>query len=93
MAFNYTRCSKFQGVAFDTDHYPVVAKMRERLAVSKQAAQKFDVERFYLRKLNELKFKKKYQIKISNRFAALENLSDSEGINRVWENINERIKT
>jgi hypothetical protein len=27
----------------------VVAKVRERLAVSKQAAQKFDVERFYLR--------------------------------------------
>jgi hypothetical protein len=32
----------------------VVAEVRERLAVSKQAAQKFDVGRFYLRKLNEL---------------------------------------
>jgi len=32
------------------------------------------VERFNLRKLNELEAKKKYQIKISNRFAALENL-------------------
>ena len=31
---------------------------------------------------------KQYQIKISNRFAALENLSDSEDINRAWENIN-----
>jgi hypothetical protein len=32
----------------------VVSKDRERLAVSKQAAQKFDGERFNLRKLNEL---------------------------------------
>jgi len=30
----------------------VVVKLRERLAVSKEAAQKFDGERFNLRKLN-----------------------------------------
>ena len=41
------------------------------MAVRKQAAQKFDVERFNRRKLNELKVRKQYQIKISNRFAAL----------------------
>jgi len=40
----------------------VVAKVRERLAVSKQAAQNFD---FDLRKLNELELRKQYQIKIS----------------------------
>jgi hypothetical protein len=34
-----------------------------------------------------------YQIKVSNMFAALENLSDSKNINRAWENINENIKT
>ena len=34
-----------------------------------------------------------YQIDITNRFAALENLSDDEDINRAWENINENIKT
>jgi hypothetical protein len=33
----------------------VVAKVTERLAVSKQAAQKFDGERLNLRKLNKLK--------------------------------------
>jgi hypothetical protein len=38
----------------DTDHYLVVAKVRERLAASKQAAQKFDVETFNLKKLSEL---------------------------------------
>ena len=37
------------GAECDTDHYLVIAKVRERLAVSKQAAQKFDVERFNLR--------------------------------------------
>jgi len=52
----------------------VVAKVRERLAVSKQAAQSFDGERFNLRKLNELEVRKQYQIEITNRFAALENL-------------------
>ena len=71
----------------------MVAKVTERLAVSKQAVQKFDGERFNLRKLNELKVKKQYQIEISNRFGALGNLSDSEGINRAWENIKEDIKT
>jgi len=43
------------------------------LAVSKQAAQKFDWERFNLRMLNELEVRKQYQIKISKRFTALEN--------------------
>jgi len=38
----------------------VVAKGRERLAVSKQAAQKFDVEGFNLRKLSELEVRKQY---------------------------------
>jgi galactokinase len=37
-----------------TDHYVVVAEFRERLTESKQAAQKFDVQRFNLRKLSEL---------------------------------------
>ena len=50
----------------DTDHYLVDTKVREKLTVSKQEAQKFEVERFNLRKLNELKARKQYQIKISN---------------------------
>jgi len=50
----------------------VVAKLRERLAVCKQAAQNFDGEIFNLRKLNELGVKEKYQIEIRNRFSALE---------------------
>ena len=71
----------------------MVENFREKLTVSKQTAQKFDVERFNLGKLNELEFRKEYQIEISNRFTTLENLSDSEDINRAWENIKENIKT
>jgi hypothetical protein len=33
-----------------------------------------------------------YQIKFSNWFPALENLSDREDINRAWENIKENIQ-
>jgi len=81
------------GVDCDTDHYLVFANVRERLAVSKQAAKKFDVKRFNLRKPSKQKVRKQYQIKNSNRFAALENLSDSEDINRAWDKIEENMKT
>ena len=70
----------------------MVAKVGIRLAVSKQAEQKFEGERFNLGKLNELEVRKQYQIEITNRLPALGNLSDDEDINRPWENIKEDIK-
>jgi hypothetical protein len=76
----------FRGADCDTEHYLAVAKVRERLVVSKQRAQKFDGERFTLRQLSEMEARKKYQIKISKQSAALENLNDSNNINRVLEN-------
>jgi len=71
----------------------VIAKVRERLAVGKQAAQVFHRQRFNLRKLNEPEVREKYQIEITNRFAALENSDDDEDVNRNWENIKENIQT
>jgi hypothetical protein len=58
----------FRGADRDTDYYLVVAKVRERMN---------------FRKLNELEVRKKYQIKNSKRFVALEKFNDSEEINLV----------
>ena len=68
-----------------------VGKAGRRSTNGKQAAQKFDGERFNFTKLNELEVRK-HQIEITNRFVALENLSDREDINRAWENIKDYIK-
>ena len=71
----------------------MVAKVRERLAVRKQNAQKLDGEKFNLKKLKDLEVTKECQIEITNRFAALGNISDDGDINRAWENIKENIKS
>jgi hypothetical protein len=47
----------YRGADSDSDHYLVVAKFRERLAVSKQVVKKMDVERSNLKQLNEEKVK------------------------------------
>jgi hypothetical protein len=58
----------------DSDHYLVVAKVRERLAVNKQRSHRFHMERFNLKKLNEVEGKEQYRVDVSNRCAALEDL-------------------
>jgi hypothetical protein len=57
----------------DTGHYLVVAKGRERLAVSKHTTHRVRMERFNLKELNEVQGKEQYHVEISGRFAALEN--------------------
>ena len=54
----------FKGVDCDTDHYLVVAKVRKRLSVSQQEAQKFYVDKFNFKNLSEPEVRKQYQSKI-----------------------------
>jgi hypothetical protein len=65
----------------------VVAKVRERLAVSQQTTHRDHMERFSCKKLLKVEGKKQYRVEISNRFAALESLDVEVDVSRVWETI------
>jgi hypothetical protein len=64
----------FRAADCDTDHYLVVAKVRERMPVTIQTKHRVHIERFNLKKLKEAEGKEQYCVDFSNRFAALENL-------------------
>jgi 50S ribosomal subunit-associated GTPase HflX len=70
----------------------VVAKLRERLAVSKQTAHRIHMERFSRKNLNEIEGKEQYCVEIANKFAALENLDTEVDVHKAWETIREKIK-
>jgi hypothetical protein len=70
----------------------VVAKVRERLAVNKETSHRFHVERFNLKKLNDVQGKEQFRVEVSNRFVALEVLDEEVEINSAWETIRENIK-
>jgi hypothetical protein len=70
-----------------------VAKLRERISVGKRARQNFDLERFDLKRLDDIEVKENYQVEISNRFVALESSDESLDINNAWESTRENIKT
>jgi hypothetical protein len=76
----------------DGDHYLVVAKVMERPAVNKQRSERFHMERFNLKKLNEVGAKEQFHVEISNRFAALEDLDAEVEINSASETIRDNIK-
>jgi hypothetical protein len=61
----------------------VVAKVRERLAVSKRTTHRVHMERFNLKKLSEPEGKERYRVEISNRFAASENLDTERDVNNT----------
>jgi hypothetical protein len=49
------------------------------------------MERFNLKKLNEVEDKEKYRDEVSNRFAALEDLDAEVQINTIWETIRDNL--
>jgi hypothetical protein len=79
----------FRAADCDNDHYLVVAKVRERLAVNKQRSHRLHTVRFNLKKLNQVEDKQQFRVEeASNRFAALKEVE----INSAWETITENIK-
>jgi hypothetical protein len=50
----------------DIDHYLMVAKARERLAVNKQRLNRYHIERLNLEKLNDTEDKKQYHVEVYN---------------------------
>jgi hypothetical protein len=75
----------------DTDHYLVVEEVREKLAMNKQRSHRFHMEKFNLKKLNEVEGKEQYCVAVSNRFAVLQDLDSEVDIKSAWEIIRERI--
>jgi hypothetical protein len=69
-----------------------VANVRERLAVNKQKSQRFDMERFNLKKLNDVEGNEQFRVEVSNRFAALEDLDTEVEINSALQTIRDNIK-
>jgi hypothetical protein len=63
----------------------VVAEVKERLTVIKQRSHRFHMERFNLKKLNEVECKEQCRVDVSNRFAALEDLDPKVEINSASE--------
>jgi hypothetical protein len=45
-----------------TEHYQLVARFRDRLAVSKETTHRFYMERYNLKKLNEVEAKEQYRV-------------------------------
>jgi hypothetical protein len=50
------------------------------------------MERFNLKKLNEVVGKEKYRVEVSNKLPALEDLDTEVEINTIWETIRENTK-
>jgi hypothetical protein len=82
----------FRAADYNSDHYLEVAKVKERLAVNKRRSQRFNMERFNLKKLKKVEGSDQFRVEVSNRFAALEDLDAEVEINSVWEMIREKFK-
>jgi hypothetical protein len=68
----------------------VLAKVMERLVMSKQGMCRFHMKSFSLKILIKVKVKQQYWIEITNRLSALENLDTEEDASTSWEIIREK---
>jgi hypothetical protein len=80
----------FRAADCDTDLALVVAKVRERLAMSKQTTHRFHMERFILMKINEVRVKGSIVLKF--QIAAFENLDTEVDVNKASETNRENTK-
>jgi hypothetical protein len=66
-------------------YYLVVEKVTERLAVNKRRSHRFLMEKFNLKKLQEVEGKELYSVEVSNRFVVLKGFDTEVDINSAWE--------
>ncbi|PNF44043.1 hypothetical protein B7P43_G16217, partial [Cryptotermes secundus] len=67
----------------------VSAVTRAEFVSDTSKTHRLHMERFNLKKLNEVEGKEQYRVEVSNRFAALENLDTEVDVNKTWETIRE----
>ncbi|PNF29478.1 hypothetical protein B7P43_G04562 [Cryptotermes secundus] len=72
-----------------TDHILID---RRRHSMSKQTTHRVHMERFNLKKLNEVEGKVQYRVDVSNGFATFESLDTEVDVSEAWETIRENIK-
>jgi hypothetical protein len=86
--FKWTWCPIYRGTNDDTDRYLVVAKVRERLSVCKQALQNFYMGRFDLQKVRAVKVKNSIRLisgaRCSVVFKALCYKPEGRGFDTRW---------
>ncbi|KAJ4442477.1 hypothetical protein ANN_04063 [Periplaneta americana] len=68
----------FRETNCNSEHYLVIGELRERLSVAKRVEQQANISRSNILKLKDEETKQRYQVEISNRFAALATSDDTE---------------
>ena len=83
----------YRDVDCNSDHYPVMAKIRGRLALVKNSA-KIGPKTFNTKRLKEECNRERYMEEVANRISALEEMTDETDITEIckrWEGIQSAI--